>query len=86
VIILWPREGFATKWTVRQEKLIVENVEKLLTISEVAEMLGVPVATLYGWRYRGEGPSGYRIGRHVRYRRAKVEAWLERQVDEKIAG
>jgi hypothetical protein len=43
VIILWPREGFATKWTVRQEKLIVENVEKLLTISEVAEMLGVPL-------------------------------------------
>jgi hypothetical protein len=28
----------------------------------------VPVATLYGWRHRGEGPAAYRIGRHVRYR------------------
>lgn len=60
--------------------------ERLMTLSEVAEMLGVPPSTLYAWRYRGDGPSGYRIGRHVRYRRAKVEAWLERQIDQKIAG
>ena len=44
------------------------------------ELLGVPVDTLYGWRHRGEGPRGYRIGRHVRYRRASVEAWLAERV------
>ena len=44
-------------------------------------MLGIPVNTLYGWRCRGEGPPGYRIGRHIRYRRAAVEAWLESQTD-----
>ena len=32
-------------------------------------------------RCRGEGPPGYRIGRHIRYRRAAVEAWLETQTD-----
>ena len=44
-------------------------------------MLGIPVDTLYGWRHRGEGPQGYRIGWHVRYRRATMEAWLEGRLD-----
>lgn len=57
------------------------DVERLLTITELSEMLGIPVDTLYGWRHRGEGPQGYRIGRHVRYRRATVEAWLEGRLD-----
>jgi predicted DNA-binding transcriptional regulator AlpA len=43
--------------------------------------LGIPVNTLYGWRCRGEGPPGYRIGRQIRYRRAAVETWLETQTD-----
>jgi excisionase family DNA binding protein len=55
--------------------------ERLMTLTELSEMLGVPIDTLYGWRHRGEGPVGYRIGRHVRYRRSAVEAWLEIQAD-----
>jgi excisionase family DNA binding protein len=55
--------------------------DRLMTLAELAEMLGIPVNTLYGWRCRGEGPPGYRIGRHIRYRRAAVEAWLETQTD-----
>lgn len=58
-----------------------QGSDRLMSLSEVSDLLGVPVATLYGWRHRGEGPSGYRIGRHVRYRRATVEAWLETQAD-----
>jgi excisionase family DNA binding protein len=38
--------------------------------------LGVPVKTLYEWRYRGIGPPSYRVGRHIRYRKAEVDAWL----------
>ena len=45
--------------------------------------LGIPVHTLYRWRYKGDGPTGYRVGRHVRYRREAVEAWLEQQVDQR---
>ena len=58
-----------------------EELERLLTIVELSDMLGIPVDTLYGWRHRGEGPQGYRIGRHVRYRRSVVEAWLESRLD-----
>ena len=58
-----------------------EAPERLMTLVELSEMLGVPVSTLYAWRYRGEGPAGYRIGRHVRYRRPVVEAWIEGQAD-----
>jgi excisionase family DNA binding protein len=52
-------------------------MDKLMTLAEVAEMLGVPVATLYQWRYHGTGPRGIRVGRHVRYRAADVDAWLD---------
>jgi excisionase family DNA binding protein len=53
--------------------------ERLMSITDLSEMLGVPIHTLYRWRRKGEGPVGYRIGRHVKYRRATVEAWLETQ-------
>lgn len=59
------------------------NVETtLLSPQQVAEYLGIPVATLYQWRYRREGPPGFRVGRHVRYRRSDVDAWIERQLED----
>ena len=51
--------------------------ERLLSPEEVAAFLGVPVKTLYQWRYKGGGPRGLRVGRHLRYRPADVERWLE---------
>jgi excisionase family DNA binding protein len=56
-------------------------LERLMSLADLSEMLSVPVTTLYQWRHRGEGPPGYRVGRHVRYRRSEVEAWLETQAD-----
>lgn len=53
--------------------------ERLLTVEEVAEWLGVPVGTIYAWRYRSTGPASYKVGRHVRFRRPDVEQWLEAQ-------
>jgi len=53
--------------------------DRLLTTNEVAEYLGVPVATLYAWRHRGGGPPGARVGKHVRYRRQELEAWVTAQ-------
>jgi excisionase family DNA binding protein len=44
---------------------------------EVADILKVPLTTLYQWRYKGIGPPSIRVGRHIRYRWADVEAWLE---------
>ena len=35
--------------------------ERLMTLLELSQLLGVPVATLYRWRHRGEGSTGYRM-------------------------
>jgi excisionase family DNA binding protein len=57
--------------------------DKLMSVTDVSEMLGIPVHTLYRWRCMGDGPVGYRVGRHVRYRREAVEAWLEQRADQR---
>jgi excisionase family DNA binding protein len=62
----------------------IQGTDRLMTMAEVSELLGIPVSTLYGWRHRGEGPAGYRIGRRVRYRRAEVEAWIEARADHRL--
>lgn len=51
----------------------------LMTIDDVAAYLVVPVATVYAWRSRGQGPAGHRVGKYVRYRRTDVDAWLADQ-------
>lgn len=50
--------------------------DRLWSVGEVAYCLGVPVATLYYWRHRGDGPASCRLGRHVRYRGEDVRAWV----------
>jgi excisionase family DNA binding protein len=50
-----------------------------MTPQEVADFLQVPVLTLQTWRAKRKGPRVYRVGRHVRYRRADLEEWLERE-------
>lgn len=55
--------------------------DALLSPTELAEYLGVPVKTVYNWRSAGEGPRGIRIGRHVRFRQSDVHAWLEQNAD-----
>ncbi len=59
----------------------MDTPDRLLTITELADYLGVPVATLYQWRYRREGPPGFRVGRHVRYRWSDVQEWIEHQLE-----
>jgi excisionase family DNA binding protein len=53
--------------------MTLEARDKLMSLTDVSEMLGIPVHTLYRWPYKGHGPAGYRVGRHVRYRREAVE-------------
>jgi len=58
----------------------MNSPDRLLSVKDLADYLGVPVATLYQWRYRREGPPGFRVGRHIRYRPTDVEAWIEHQL------
>lgn len=53
--------------------------ERLWTVRDVSTFLCVPVATIYQWRVRGEGPPAMRLGRHLRFDRAEVEAWAHEQ-------
>lgn len=53
----------------------------LMTTDELMAELKVPKSTLYAWRATGKGPRGIRVGKHLRYRPADVEEWLERQAD-----
>lgn len=46
----------------------------------LAEHLGIPLATVYAMNHRGTGPRRIKVGKHVRYRRSDVDAWLEAQV------
>ncbi|MEV4810272.1 helix-turn-helix transcriptional regulator [Micromonospora avicenniae] len=55
------------------------TIERLWTVQDVAAFLGVPVGTLYQWRYRRTGPRAARVGRHLRYDPADVRAWLDQQ-------
>ena len=56
--------------------------ERLWTEQETAEYLQVAVGTLRRWRAEGSGPPALRAGRTVRYRRADVDAWLQRHADD----
>ncbi len=49
---------------------------ELLTITEAAELLRAPVATLRYWRHLGTGPTSFRLGRRVLYRRDDLHAWI----------
>jgi excisionase family DNA binding protein len=54
---------------------------ELLTITEAAELLRTPVATLRYWRHRNTGPRSFRLGRRVLYRRDDLRAWSDSQRD-----
>lgn len=51
--------------------------DDLLSMSEVADIVRVPVATLRYWRHLGTGPHSFKVGRSVRYWRTDVLGWLE---------
>jgi excisionase family DNA binding protein len=54
----------------------VPTCDRLWTTQEVAAFLGVPVPTLHRWRYLGEGPEAFKVGRHLRWDPEAVRRWL----------
>ncbi|RQX01829.1 helix-turn-helix domain-containing protein [Micromonospora arida] len=58
---------------------VPRSIDPLWTVEDVSTYLGVPVATLYQWRYRRIGPRASRVGRHLRYDPADVRDWLDRK-------
>lgn len=52
---------------------------QLMGPKELAEYIGVPLATVYAMNHRRTGPKRLRVGKYVRYRRSDVDAWLDQQ-------
>lgn len=52
---------------------------RLLTETEVAEIIGVKPATLRNWRCQNRGPVGRKIGSNVRYTEDAVAEWLDKR-------
>ena len=50
---------------------------RMLSPDDLAEYLGVSVATVYQWNHHGTGPTPIPVGKHVRYRGNDVERWLD---------
>ncbi|MEJ7831662.1 MAG: helix-turn-helix domain-containing protein [Nocardioides sp.] len=50
-----------------------------LTLSEVADILRVPVNTLRWWRQQGAGPRYFKIGRRLVTTVGDLTTWVEEQ-------
>ena len=64
------------------ETSLSTDFESILSISDLAARLGVPIQTIYDLRHHGRGPHGFRIGRELKFRTSEVEAWLRRLEDD----
>ena len=58
---------------------------EFISPKQLASELDVPISTTYRWNTEGTGPTIYRIGKHVRYRRDDVDAWLAGKADQQAA-
>ena len=48
----------------------------LLSTSELAGYLGIPVSTIHYWRGKGQGPTAVKVGRRLVFSAADVAQWL----------
>ena len=64
--------------TKHADQAATSKEHELLTITEAADLLRTPVATLRYWRSIGYGPSSFRVGRGVRYWHHEILDWLHR--------
>ena len=59
-----------------------EGLEQLLTIGDLARLLGVTTRAAYNLRHRGLLPPAVKWGNTLRFRPEDVEAWLSSQREE----
>jgi len=54
---------------------------EVITITDLAEKLGVTAQTIDDLRTKGRGPRGFRVGRRLMFRVCEIEAWLAEMED-----
>jgi len=55
----------------------IPGLGHIVTVQQLADLLQVPVGTVYAWNKRGTGPTVWHAGVHARYYAADVKAWLD---------
>ncbi len=61
----------------------MNDLPELMSAADLADFLQLPLHSIYQQRHRGgDLPPAVKIGKHLRYRKADVVAWL----DAKFAG
>ena len=55
----------------------MKELERLLSIQEVAERLGVKQATIYSWTHQRKIPY-VKAGRLLKFERQAIDAWIEK--------
>lgn len=53
--------------------------DELMSVTEVATLVRVPVTAVRYWRHLATGPHGFCVGRSVRYWRSDAIHWLDEQ-------
>ncbi|MBD3934602.1 helix-turn-helix domain-containing protein [Streptomyces chumphonensis] len=56
--------------------------QRYLSPVDLADLLGVPIETVYQWRRKRTGPRGFRVGRHLRYDPEDVRHWVADLMEE----
>lgn len=59
--------------------------DRYLTPVDLADLLGVPIETVYQWRRKDTGPRGFRVGRHLRFDPEDVRTWVATLMDKEAA-
>jgi predicted DNA-binding transcriptional regulator AlpA len=54
----------------------VSSFDRLWTVDDLSEFLGIAVHTIRGWRCKNYGPPARKIGKHLRYDPAEVREWF----------
>ncbi|CAM5700642.1 hypothetical protein SALBM135S_04568 [Streptomyces alboniger] len=55
--------------------------DRYLTPTDLSDLLGIPVETVYQWRRKHTGPRGFRVGRHLRFDPEDVRTWVAAQME-----
>jgi predicted DNA-binding transcriptional regulator AlpA len=54
-----------------------ESRQVFFSLNDLSAHFGIPLETMRGWRKRGLLPPALKVGKHVRWRRESIEAWIK---------
>jgi predicted DNA-binding transcriptional regulator AlpA len=52
-----------------------------LLLPDIESQYALSPHTVYGLRYRGDFPTGFRVAGRLRFRRDDIDAWIESKAD-----